>query len=130
MRYCICIPKVSSEGVLCENRLCLELLSKIIIFRSGRRQALRQEAEFIQGYVPSGKFLDVGCSSGDFFEFFPQPIWERYGVELSSSAAAYTAQAYTAQVFAGTLRSANWPGEFFDLVSMIDMLYYVDDPRG
>jgi len=101
---------------------------KLLSFEACRHPALKQEAEFIQHYIQSGRFLDVGCSSGDFFEFFPKPAWKRYGVELSSSAAAYSAQAYGAQVFAGTLRSANWSGEFFDLVSMIDMFYYLDDP--
>lgn len=101
----------------------------LIRFEARRRSALQQESEFIQRYIKNGKMLDIGCSSGDFFEFFPLPAWERYGVELSSSAAAYTAQAYAAKVVAGTLMSANWAAGFFDLVSMIDMFYYVDDPR-
>jgi SAM-dependent methyltransferase len=102
---------------------------QLISFEARRRSALQQEAEFIQEYIGNGKLLDIGCSSGDFFEFFPYPAWERYGVELSSSAAAYTAQAYAAKVVAGTLRSAAWADSFFDLISMIDMFYYVDDPR-
>jgi SAM-dependent methyltransferase len=101
---------------------------KLLYIEACRHPALKEEAEFIQQHIRSGKLLDIGCSCGDFFEFFPQSAWERYGVELSSSAAAYSAQAYKAQVFAGTLRSANWPSEFFDLVSMIDIFYYLDDP--
>jgi SAM-dependent methyltransferase len=103
---------------------------RLLAFESKRRLGLQQDAEFIQKYVGSGKLLDVGCSSGDFFDFFPESRWERYGVELSSTAADYAARAHAAQVMPGTLRSANWPGEFFDLVSMIDMFYYVDDPEG
>lgn len=101
----------------------------LLSFERRRLPALKQDAEFIQRYAPSGKILDIGCSSGDFFQFFPKPTWERYGVELSSSAAAYSAKTYDAQVCAGTLTSANWPDKFFDVVSMIDMFYYVDDPK-
>lgn len=34
-----------------------------------------------------------------------------------------------AAVHAGTLKSANYPDGYFDLVTMIDMFYYMDDPR-
>ena len=110
LRDSLCISKVVPKRASHSNRYHLEFLAESIIFRIVRHPALRQEADFIQRYVRNGKLLDVGCSSGDFFQFFPQPAWERYGVDLSASAAAYAAQAYSAQVFAGTLRSANWPG--------------------
>jgi SAM-dependent methyltransferase len=102
---------------------------KLLSFEANRRQALKQDAEFIQEYVQEGRLLDVGCSSGDFFEFFPSSRWEKHGIELSSSAALYAANAHAAHVLPGTLHSADWPGEYFDLVSMIDMFYYVDDPK-
>jgi SAM-dependent methyltransferase len=62
------------------------------------------------------------------FEWFCSPAWERYGVEVSPSAAAHAAQTYQAQVFSGTVTEAKYPAAYFDLVTMIDMLYYVDDP--
>jgi ubiquinone/menaquinone biosynthesis C-methylase UbiE len=102
---------------------------ELLSFEAHRRSALKKEAEFIQGHIQAGKLLDVGCSSGDFFDFFPESQWEKYGVELSSSAAAYAASVHSARVVAGTLQSANWTAEYFDLVSMIDMFYYVDDPK-
>lgn len=93
-----------------------------------RIPALKQEAEYIQRHLQGGRLLDVGCSSGNLFRFFPEASWERFGVELSPSAAAYSAQTYRARVLPGTLRSANWPAGYFDLVTMIDMFYLVDDP--
>jgi SAM-dependent methyltransferase len=121
-------PRLSQNERHTQNDTIWSFSPKILSFEACRRPALRQEAEFIQQYVRGGRLLDVGCSSGDFFEFFPQPGWERFGVELSSSAAAYAAHTYNAQVYAGTLRSENLPNEFFDLVSMIEMFYYIDDP--
>ena len=93
-----------------------------------RRPALKLEAELIQQHVRRGRMLDIGCSAGDFFDFFPQTQWERHGVELSDSTAAYAAERYSAQVRAGTLHQAHFSSGFFDLVSMIDMFYYADNP--
>jgi SAM-dependent methyltransferase len=100
----------------------------LLVVEENRRPALKKEAEFIQQYIQDGSILDVGCSSGDFFAFFPEPGWKRYGVELSSSTADHAAQTYNANVVSGTLRSAKWPSGLFDVVSMIDMFYYVDEP--
>jgi SAM-dependent methyltransferase len=95
---------------------------------STRRLALKLEAELIQKHVRSGRMLDVGCSAGDFFDFFPADLWERHGVELSASTAAYTSKRYSIPVNAGVLRDAQLASGSFDLVSMIDMFYYADDP--
>jgi len=96
---------------------------------ASRREALRQEAAIISRRVAGGRMLDVGCDLGAFFAGFPEPAWERHGVEASRSAAEYAAGRYNARVFPGTLHQADYPAAYFDLVTMIDMLYYVDDPR-
>ncbi|MBI5648845.1 MAG: class I SAM-dependent methyltransferase [Chloroflexi bacterium] len=72
--------------------------------------------------------LDIGCDLGDMFHWFPDPGWTRHGVEISPSAAKYAAQTHSAQVYSGTIREAGFPDTLFDLVTMLDMLYYVDDP--
>jgi SAM-dependent methyltransferase len=95
---------------------------------ASRRPALAAEAEVIKRFIPSGTLLDIGCDLGDFFPFFPSPTWERFGVELSCSAASYASKTYAAQVHAGTLEAANYPSRSFDVVTMIDMLFYLDDP--
>ena len=95
-----------------------------------RRPALKREAQIIHAYVSGGRMLDVGCSLGALFEFFPPPLWERWGVELSASAADYAAQVSGAHVHVGTLASADYPAQYFDLVTLVDTLYYLDDPAG
>lgn len=82
----------------------------------------------IQKHVLHGRMLDIGCSIGAFFEFFPKPDWETYGVEFSPSAAAYAAKTYGSHVHVGTLLSASYPDKYFDLITLIDTLYYIDDP--
>lgn len=102
--------------------------SDLLNTESKRRPALQMEAELIQKHIQHGRMLDIGCSAGDFFDFFPSTQWERYGVELSASTAANTAERKSAQVVAGTLLDAAFSNDYFDLVSMIDMFYYSDDP--
>ena len=94
-----------------------------------RREALAQEANLLKYHVNGGRFLDVGCDLGHFFQWFPDPSWERYGVEISPSAAEFAAKTYSAKVHIGTIKNNAYPEAFFDLVTMLDMLYYVDDPQ-
>lgn len=94
----------------------------------GRRPALALEAQVIKEFVTGGRLLDIGCDLGDFFVHFPSPAWERCGVELSPSAASYASAHYDADVHAGTLQQAGFRDESFDVVSMIDVIYYLDDP--
>lgn len=94
-----------------------------------RRPALALEANLLAPFVHGGNLLDVGCSTGAFFNFFDSSLWQKYGVELSPSTAAYAAKKYNADVRAGTLEAACFSPGFFDLITMIDMFYYEDDPR-
>lgn len=95
-----------------------------------RRSALEREAAIVKHFVKSGSILDIGCDIGILFEWFMESNWQRFGVELSPSAAKYAAENYTAQVVSGTIRQAAFPSNSFDIVTMIDMFYYVDDPCG
>jgi SAM-dependent methyltransferase len=95
---------------------------------NSRRSALKLEAEIIQKHINFGRMLDIGCSTGTLFEFFPQTSWDRNGVELSSSAAEFANKTHGCQVFTGTLNAAQYPSRHFDLITLIDMLYYVDYP--
>jgi 2-polyprenyl-3-methyl-5-hydroxy-6-metoxy-1,4-benzoquinol methylase len=100
-------------------------------FQNSRRRqpVLAQEAAILQNHITGGKLLDIGCDLGDLFNWFQSREWQRFGIELSPSAAAYANKTYDAQIFTGTVREATFPNAFFDLVTMLDMLYLVDDPR-
>ena len=93
-----------------------------------RRPALRREATFINKYITSGRILDIGCSVGALFDYFPVNTWELHGVELSPTAAEFTSMNYECKVHNGTLQSAQYGDNYFDLVTVIDTLYYMDDP--
>jgi SAM-dependent methyltransferase len=94
-----------------------------------RAAALIQEAAIVRRYASGGRVLDVGCDLGDFLGCFPGAGWSRSGVELSPSAARHAAEAHAADVHVGDLRSAKFPSGFFDVVAMLDVVQYLDDPR-
>lgn len=122
-------PRLPQEVRHSNDDTVWEYSPELLARESLRLPALKREANYIQKHIQGGRLLDVGCSSGDLFRFFSEPAWERYGIELSPTTADYSARTYNARVFSGTLRSAKLPDGHFDLVTMIDMLYLVDDPR-
>jgi SAM-dependent methyltransferase len=103
--------------------------SAALVNEASRRRALEQEGAILRRYLSGGRLLDVGCDLGAFFASFPDPAWQRFGVEVSPGAAQYAARTYGARVFPGTICQAGYPAAFFDLVTMIDMFSLVDDPR-
>jgi SAM-dependent methyltransferase len=95
---------------------------------TSRSKAYDEESRIVKLYAAGGKILDIGCDLGDFFKYFPAVKWELFGVEVSPSAAAYASKTYNAQVFTGMLREANNNPSYFDLITMLDTIFYLDDP--
>jgi len=104
------------------------LSDDIFSLTASRLPALEYEAHLIQNIVHTGRILDIGCSIGVFLNLFQHTAWERFGVELSPTAADYAIQNYGIQVHKGLLASAVYPDSFFDQATLIDTLYYLDDP--
>ncbi len=94
----------------------------------GREELLRNIADLVLKRKLSGKILDVGCSIGPFFANFPRRDWQLYGVEVSKYAAEIARKRFGAQVAASTLAEAGFPSNFFDVVTFLDTLYYIQDP--
>lgn len=75
-----------------------------------------------------GKMLDVGSALGDSLVEAQKLGWkEVYGVELSEFAAKKSAKRGL-NIKAGTLKSAKYQSNFFDAVTMQDVIEHVSDP--
>ena len=98
-------------------------------FDSFRKAVLAREANAIKRFKKSGDLLDVGCATGTLFASFVGCGWRLFGVETSPVGARLARQRYGADVFCGTLRDAAWPSGSFDVVCVLDTLYYIPDPR-
>jgi len=100
----------------------------LILFSEYRHEVLKREAEAIKQFKSGGKLLDVGCATGTLFEHFPPPDWHAFGVDTSVLGATLAREGYKASVYCGTVREASYASRFFDVIAMLDALYYSPDP--
>jgi 2-polyprenyl-3-methyl-5-hydroxy-6-metoxy-1,4-benzoquinol methylase len=80
-----------------------------------------------QRYPQGGHILDVGCGRGFFLRSLGRR-WERHGVEPSQSAAEFAARENGIPVHAGSLLAMKFPAEFFDVVTLFDVLEHLAEP--
>jgi len=94
-----------------------------------RQRALSKAAEAIKRVKKGGALLDIGCATGNFFENFKDANWRLHGLDPSPMGVEAARDKYHAEVFCGTLREAHYPDRFFDVVTVMDALYYSPDPK-
>ncbi|MBN1383314.1 MAG: class I SAM-dependent methyltransferase [Elusimicrobia bacterium] len=84
------------------------------------------------------RLLDIGCSNGYFLQLARSRGFDVYGVEPSKLAVSLARKSLGTQndslgrdrVFEGTLKQANFPSEYFDVITLWDMFEQVSDPSG
>jgi len=55
--------------------------------------------------------------------------WEPYGVEINAEAANYARQRFGLNVFIGTLTDAHYPDNFFDIITLWNVLEHLHQPQ-
>ena len=102
-------------------------------FEAWRKPTLAGIVKRIRKLKPAGKLLDVGCASGEIFEYFRDGDWELYGIEPSALAFERLRQRFGANsrvhLFSGYLRDACFEPNSLDVVTILESLYYMPDPR-
>ena len=71
------------------------------------------------------RVLDIGCSIGGFLLMLPSEV-QKFGVEPSTAAAAVASQAGVR--IAGCMLDEVDPGQYFDVITLIDVIEHVADP--
>ena len=94
-----------------------------------RQRALVKTADAIRKVKTGGALLDIGCATGNFFENFRDGNWRLHGLDPSPEGVEVARDKYHAEVFCGTLREAHYPDRFFDVITVMDALYYSPDPK-
>ena len=100
----------------------------------GGRKPLKLELmKNIRNFIshPEGKkFLDIGCSVGDFLEIVSNNGFEIFGLDISKNACGIARDRNKdAQIFAGEIFDAHYPSNYFDIVNISAVLVHTKDPR-
>ena len=79
--------------------------------------------------ISDRKILDVGCGYGDFLKMALKNGWEANGVEIAENAAiAARLELGEKNIFQGMLNKANYRDNYFDAISLWDVLVMVNNP--
>jgi len=100
------------------------------LLRQAIRYGVAKRCRYITRYKHAGRLLDVGCASGIFLQGIRNlGKWEPYGVEINAEVARL-AQEHGLDVRPGTLEQAGYADEYFDAVTLWDVLEHLHDPVG
>jgi len=89
------------------------------------------DATLIKKFLSNGKVLDVGCNGGFFLNVLG-PEYERYGTELDNKAVDYAKknfELFGMNIINGTLHSAEFPNNHFNLVVMRGVIEHLLNPE-
>lgn len=82
----------------------------------------------IKKYKKKGRILDIGCASGFFLNLAKQQGFDPYGVEISKTFCSFAKKEFNLDIFCGTLKEVNYPSEYFDVVTMFNVLSHLPTP--
>ena len=88
----------------------------------------RRCKEVLKRSVVKGRILDIGCATGIFLSGMQRHGWDCYGVEPSEYAANYAKMRFGLKVFHGYLEDMDYPDDYFDVVTLWDVLEHIPDP--
>lgn len=76
-----------------------------------------------------GSFLDIGCATGMLLEKMKKRGWKEKGVEVCAPSAEYGIKERGVDIHTGTLESADFPSEMFDVVHASHLIEHLADPE-
>lgn len=90
----------------------------------------RHILKFRDIYGRGGRWLDLGCGSGEFLSLAKALGAEAEGVEPHAGYSAYSATVLGLNVRTGTLESCDYAAGSFDLIRLSHVLEHMRDPLG
>ncbi|HRR96655.1 MAG TPA: class I SAM-dependent methyltransferase [Candidatus Ratteibacteria bacterium] len=82
----------------------------------------------LKNYLPEqGKILDVGCGVGIFLDIMREKKYDVYGQDISPFAVEYCRK-NGFNIFDKSLSELNLPENFFDIVTMFDVIAHLKNP--
>tara|TARA_Y200000002_G_scaffold76540_1_gene60142 strand:- start:95 stop:973 length:879 start_codon:yes stop_codon:yes gene_type:complete len=91
-----------------------------------RKHQYKNDVEIALQHIQAGRLLDIGCSTGEFLNSFPNDF-QKFGMDLDPSAIAYAQETHTGNKFG--ILDLDWQDEEgFDLITMRGVIEHVRDP--
>jgi len=114
---------------LSERARELELIEPHVESSEGpwRRQTARERLTDLKRFVPGGRLLEVGCSTGEMLEAAANDSFEVAGVE-GDRENCRIAGAKGLDCFAGSLRDAAFPSRCFTVAALYHVIEHLHDP--
>ena len=102
---------------------------RFYIEKEGRQsnESFTSRLAWIEKFKRNGRILDIGCASGGFLRMAKDRGWEAFGVEVSKTAAEIAREKYGLPVSTGKLDEAGFDNEFFDVVTVNDVLEHIEN---
>lgn len=95
-----------------------------------RISLFRKKINLIKQYFPSkGRILDLGCAAGFFLKIMNELNYQTYGIEISNFASDYAQNKFHLNVIQGDLSNANFQDNFFQIITLWDVLEHLPNPR-
>jgi SAM-dependent methyltransferase len=82
----------------------------------------------LQAHRQGGRLLDIGCNDGLFLYLAREAGWQVQGVEVAGPGVTYAREVLKVDVFVGELTEANFPEQYFDVVTFWHVLEHLYDP--
>ena len=128
-------PKLSKAEIALyypDNYLCyikaVEDEKNIFRYFDRWRARERRVKQILKRSKTHGRILDVGCATGILLSGMQRYGWECYGVEPNLEAAEYARNRFGLEVFNGYLEDTAFPDDYFDVITMMDVLEHIYDP--
>lgn len=99
------------------------------VYDVSRSKSLGDIADMVMKVGKGGKILDIGCAAGKFLSFFAdKKNWSLHGLEISQFASEKAKLVSDVTVYNVDLYEAGFHDKAFDVITMLDALYFVPDP--
>ncbi len=93
-----------------------------------REKTFRKTLKILNKYAKKGKLLDIGTAGGSFLHVAKQDGWEVYGIEPNKWLCEWGMKNYGIKINPGTLFDYKYSDNYFDLITLWDVLEHVGDP--
>lgn len=94
-----------------------------------KRKTFNEVLKKILPYCNYGNLLDIGCSSGLLLEEAKSFGFDTYGIEISEYASNIAKKRIGSnRIHSGTLETSNFNKNFFNVITMIDVIEHVRNP--